>query len=107
MAHPTRFERVTFASGGLAKLAPRSQLRNGSLNQSQESGVASPGFEHVAQSGPAELRERCILGPLKHHPLDQLTFSLRAPQRNRNELGETTVNKTCRKHLARQEKSIT
>jgi hypothetical protein len=25
--------------------------------------------------------------------------SLRAPQRNRNELGETTVNKTWRKHL--------
>jgi hypothetical protein len=32
---------------------------------------------------------------------------LRTPQRNRNELGETTVNKTWRKHLARQEKSIT
>jgi hypothetical protein len=31
----------------------------------------------------------------------------RAPQRNRDELGETTVNKTCRKHLLEQEKSTT
>jgi hypothetical protein len=30
---------------------------------------------------------------------------LRTPQRNRNELGETTVNKTWRKHLPQQEKS--
>jgi hypothetical protein len=34
-------------------------------------------------------------------------FSLRTPQRNRNELGATTLNKTWRKHLARREKSIT
>jgi hypothetical protein len=31
----------------------------------------------------------------------------RTPQRNRNELGETTVNKTWRKHLPQQEKSTT
>src|SRR6267378_7511364 len=29
-----------------------------------------------------------------------LPFSLRTPQRNRNELGETTVNKTWRDHTA-------
>jgi len=29
------------------------------------------------------------------------------PQRNRNELGETSVNKTRRKHLSQQEKSAT
>ena len=40
------------------------------------------------------------LGPL-------LLFGPRTPQRNRNEWGETTVNKTWRKHLPRQEKSIT
>ena len=34
-------------------------------------------------------------------------FSLRTPQRNRNEMGETTVNETCRKRLPQQEKSIT
>jgi hypothetical protein len=33
--------------------------------------VAGPGFEPVTQSAPAELHERCILGPLEHHPLDQ------------------------------------
>jgi hypothetical protein len=67
--------------------------------------VATPGFEPVAHRRPAELRERYMLGPLEHHPLNQgglLTFSLRTPQRNRNELGETTVNKTWRKHLPQQ-----
>ena len=34
-------------------------------------------------------------------------FSTRTPQRYRNEMGETTVNKTRRKHLLLQEKSIT
>src|SRR5260370_28390223 len=34
-------------------------------------------------------------------------FSLRTPQRNRNELGETSVNKTWRKRLPCQEKSTT
>jgi hypothetical protein len=34
-------------------------------------------------------------------------FSLRTPQRNRNELGETTVNKTWQKDRPPQEKSTT
>jgi len=33
---------------------------------------------------------------------EQLPFYLRTPQRNRNELGETTVNKTWWKHLPQQ-----
>jgi len=56
----------------------------------------------VVDSGPAELGERCMLGPFEHHlfgPTRLLPFALRTPQRNRNELGETTVNKTWRKHL--------
>jgi len=37
----------------------------------ERNGWKGPGFGPVAQSGPAELRERCILRPLEHHPLDQ------------------------------------
>jgi hypothetical protein len=40
-------------------------------------------------------------------PWRLLSFSLRTPQRNRNELGETTVNKTGQKRLAQREKSTT
>jgi hypothetical protein len=36
---------------------------------------------------------------IAHRPRRLPPFSLRTPQRNRNELGETTVNKTWRKHL--------
>jgi hypothetical protein len=39
--------------------------------------------------------------------LEAGAFSLRTPQRYRNEMGETTVNKTRRQHLPQQEKSIT
>lgn len=75
----------------------RGQPRDLSLDQSQESGVACPGFEPAPHSEPTELGERCIVGPLEHHPLDQgrcHRSPVRTPQRNRNELGETTVNKT-------------
>jgi hypothetical protein len=41
------------------------ELGNRLYDQSQESGVACPGFEPVAHSGRAELGE-CILSPLDH-----------------------------------------
>jgi len=57
-----------------------------------------------------DLSERCVPGPLEHDPNERkrlLSFSPTTPQRNRNELGETTVNKTWRKHLPQQGKSTT
>jgi hypothetical protein len=56
------------------------------------SGLCSPA------GSEAEPGERCVPGPLEPWPIGPrrrlLSFSLRTPQRNRNELGETTVNKT-------------
>jgi hypothetical protein len=68
---------------------------------------------YEAKSGPAK-----AIGARATHQVAVLVYgvrwaecdrrsSLRAPQRNRNELGETTVNKTWRKHLPWQEKSTT
>jgi hypothetical protein len=58
----------------------------------------------------AWLDGQSLLGPLEELPLRPmlpLPFSSKTPQRNRNELGETTVNKTRQKRLSPQEKSTT
>src|SRR5882724_1665531 len=60
-------------------------------------------FEPVAHSGPAELADAYqsrSVGASPVGPRRLLPVSLRTPQRNRNELVETTVNKTWRKHAA-------
>jgi hypothetical protein len=59
-------------------------------------------LDHLLGRAPADTElEAAILGPwcLTHWTGGPPPFSLRTPQRNRNELGETTVNKTWRKHL--------
>jgi len=54
--------------------------------------VAPPGFEPVAHSGPAELGERRILGPLEHHPLDH-GGCYRSPRERRNEIATNWVKR--------------
>jgi hypothetical protein len=72
------------------------------LSRDEKGALASMGVAAVPQS-------RRELERLEDH-LDQgggLPLSLGKPQRNRNELGETTVNKTRQKHLSQREKSTT
>jgi len=73
--------------------------------------VFCPAFERLAHLGGVPsavihyrtgraMHTRCV----GHHPMvgRRLPFSLRTSQRNRNELRETTANKTWRKHLPQQ-----
>jgi hypothetical protein len=60
----------------------------------------SPDMYRQNLSREHDVRPRCL-------GLRRAPFCLRTPQRNRNELAESTVNKTWRKHMPRQEKSIT
>jgi hypothetical protein len=82
-----------------------------------------PPATRPGEAGPVARREgrarehgdRCIPSSRRElepsgDSLDQgggLPFSLGTPQRNRNELGETTVNKMRQEHLSQREKSIT
>jgi hypothetical protein len=76
-------------------------------NQTVKQGQLCWSPKQFGSSKRFRLGEVAGLFPIHHSLKMRLPFSLRIPQRNRNELGETTVNKTWQKYLPPQEKSTT
>ena len=76
-------------------MAPCSQLRNRSLNQSQESSVACPGFEPIARERACRTMRAMHTRSVGTSPIGlrrRPSFSVRTPQGNRNELGDREQN---------------